>query len=280
MRIHVNGVSLFFDTEGSSLEQRDGALHPRPTVLAIHGGPGIDHAMYRPTLSPLTRVAQVVYLDLRGNGRSDRSTPDRWNLATWAEDVRAFCDALEIEKPVVLGSSFGGFVAQAYATRFPEHAGKLILCSTNPRFNLARALAMFERLGGPEAAAIARRFFQDPSPDIFQRYIQVCFPLYSRLPIQNPSPASLFHLDVARHFIGGEWHTFDFTRELERIRCPTLVLAGAHDPVLPFEGSEELVAHLPPALVRFERFPDCGHQLLSERPERALALIEEFLSQG
>jgi proline iminopeptidase len=278
MRIHVNGVSLFFDTEGSSLEQRGGELREKPTVLAIHGGPGIDHAMYRPTLSPLARVAQVIYLDLRGNGRSDRSTPDRWNLATWAEDVRAFCEALEIQKPVVLGTSFGGFVAQAYATRFPEHAGKLILCSTNPRFNLTRALAMFERLGGTEAATIARRFFQDPTPDIFQRYIQVCFPLYHRLTIQNPSPASLIHFDVARHFIGGEWHTFDFTRELERIRCPTLVLAGAHDPVLPFEGSEDLVSHLRPELVRFERFPDCGHELLSERPERALAIIEEFLS--
>jgi pimeloyl-ACP methyl ester carboxylesterase len=278
MRIHVNGVSLFFDTEGSSLEQRGRELHPRPTVLAIHGGPGGDHAMFRPMLSPLARVAQVVYLDLRGNGRSDRSTPDRWNLATWAEDVRAFCDALEIEKPVVLGASFGGFVAQAYATRFPEHPGKLILCSTNPRFNLPRVLGMFERLGGPEAASIARRFFQDPNLEVFQQYIQVCCPLYSQLPIQNPSPDSLINLDVARHFVGGEWHTFDFTHELGRIRCPTLVLAGAHDVVLPFEGSEELVAHLRPELVRFERFPDCGHTLLSERPERALAIIEEFLA--
>jgi proline iminopeptidase len=279
MRIHVNGVSLFFDTEGSKLEQRGKELRERPTVLAIHGGPGGDHAIFRPMLSSLTHVAQVVYLDLRGNGRSDRSTPDKWNLATWAEDVRAFCDALEIEKPVVLGSSFGGFVAQAYATRFPEHPGKLILCATNPRFNLSRALAMFERLGGAEAAAIARSFFANPSPSAFQSYIQVCLPLYSRLPIQHQSPDSIIHFDVARHFIGGEWHTFDFTRELERIRCPTLVLAGAHDPVLPFEGAEELVAHLRPELVRFERFPDCGHLVLSERPERALALIAEFISQ-
>ncbi len=280
MRIHVNGVSLFFDTEGSSLEQRGRALHERPTVLAIHGGPGVDQSMYRPTLSPLARVAQVIYLDLRGNGRSERSTPDRWNLATWADDVRAFCDALEIRKPVVLGASFGGFVAQAYATRFPEHPGKLILCSTNPRFNLTRALAMFERLGGPEAAAIARRFFQDPLPEVFQQYIQVCAPLYTRLPVQNPNPEPIINFDVARHFIRGEWHTFDFTRELERIRCPTLVLAGEHDVVLPFEGSEELVAHLRPELVRFERFPDCGHTLLAERPDRALAIIEEFLANG
>jgi proline iminopeptidase len=280
MHIQVNGVSLFFDTEGPVLEQQGPELRERPTVVALHGGPGLDHSMYRPALSPLARTAQVVYLDLRGNGRSERSTPDRWNLATWAEDVRAFCDALGIHRPVVLGASFGGFVAQAYATRFPEHPGKLVLLSTNARFNLPRSLAMFERLGGPEAAAVARQFFTDPTPSVFQQYVQVCYPLYSRLPAKHESPAPILHADVALHFIRGEWHTFDSTKELGRIRCPTLVLAGEHDPVLPFEGSQELVSRLPPEHVRFERFPDCGHELLSERPDRVVALLEEFLRAG
>jgi proline iminopeptidase len=277
MRIHVNGVSLFFDTDGSKLEQHGAELRERPTVLAIHGGPGIDHAMYRPFLSGLTRVAQVIYLDLRGNGRSDQGPPEQWNLTSWAEDIRAFCDTLGIQKPVVLGTSFGGFVAQAYATRFPEHPGKLILCSTNARFDLRRSLAMFEKLGGAEAAAVARCFFADPTPEAFQRYLQVCYPLYSQLPAKHPSPAPIIQFPVARHFIGGEWHTFDFSLALKRVRCPTLVLAGAHDPVLPFESSEEMVSSLPRELVRFERFPDCGHEILSERPDRAQELMEEFI---
>lgn len=280
MRIHVNGVSLFFDTEGPVLEQQGPELRERPTVVAIHGGPGLDHSMYRPALSALARTAQVVYLDLRGNGRSERSTPDHWNLATWAEDVRAFCDTLGIHRPVVLGASFGGFVAQAYATRFPEHPGKLVLLSTNARFNLTRSLSMFERLGGPEAAAVARQFFTDPTPPLFQRYVQVCYPLYSRLPAKHPSPDPIIHADVALHFMRGEWHTFDFTEELGRIQCPTLVLAGEHDPVLPFEGSQELVSRLPPEHTRFERFPDCGHELISERPDRVVELMEELLRAG
>lgn len=277
MRIHVNGVSLFFDTEGLKLEQHGTELRERPTVLALHGGPGVDHAMYRPMLSALTEVAQVVYLDLRGNGRSDASSPEHWNLATWADDVRAFCDALEIRKPVVLGTSFGGFVAQAYATRYPEHPGKLILCSTNARFNLERTVAMFEQRGGPEAGAVARQFLTDPSPASFMRFLQVCHPLYTHLPVKQQSPASIVQLAVAQHFIGGEWHRFDFTRELGKIRCPTLVLAGKHDPILPFAGSEEMVALLPPERTRFEAFPDCSHDLLAERPERAMGIISEFI---
>ena len=86
MRIHINGVSLFFDTEGPSLEQRGTTLHERPTVVAIHGGPGIDHAMYRPTLSALARTAQVVYpLPARTTVREYTVQ----EIATWREPSAA-----------------------------------------------------------------------------------------------------------------------------------------------------------------------------------------------
>jgi pimeloyl-ACP methyl ester carboxylesterase len=277
MRISVNGASLFFEVEGTKLVQQGSALLPRPTLIVLHGGPGVDHATNRPYLSPLASVAQVIYLDQRGNGRSDLSTPDCWNLDTWADDVRAFCDALEIEAPVVLGTSFGGFVAQAYATRYPAHPSQLILCSTAPRFDLGRCLAMFQKLGGTLAMEAARAFFSDVTPERLQRYIETCLPLYNRLPIRTPSPAPIERREVAQHFIRGEWHTFDFTDALALIRCPTLVLAGAHDPVLPIEGAEALVAGIPPGLATLERFEDCGHNLLAEQPERALATIAAFL---
>lgn len=49
----------------------------------------------------------------------------------WADDVMGFCEALDIESPIVLGWSFGGFVAMAYGARHPEHPAKLILQSTS-----------------------------------------------------------------------------------------------------------------------------------------------------
>ena len=120
---------------------------------------------------------------------------------------------------------------------------------------------------GSEAVAVARRLFTAPTRDT----------LYRRIEGEDLSPASIRQLDVAQYFVGREWHTFDFRAELARIRCPTLILAGAYDPVMPFEGSEEMAACLNPELVRFEGFPDCGHALLSERPAQALALMEAFI---
>ena len=90
-----------------------------------------------------------------------------WNLAQWGDDVRAFCDALGIANPIVLGASFGGMVALAYATRHPDHPSKLVLISTEAAGDtyLERRVAMFERFGGPEVGALARsRFLDADSP--------------------------------------------------------------------------------------------------------------------
>ncbi len=150
MRIWVNGVRLYFDIEGAGLLAQEWRMQEVPTVILLHGGPGADHSIYEPDFTALTDVAQVIYLDHRGNGRSDDGPPELWTLAQWADDLVAFCDALGIVKPVVYGASFGGMVAMAYATRHPEHAGKLVLVSTSAQAtsHTDAKIAMRTRLGG------------------------------------------------------------------------------------------------------------------------------------
>ena len=151
MHVLVNGVRLFFDVEGARLVPDGPSMREKPTLILLHGGPGFDHTIYKPAYSRLTDVAQVIYLDHRGNGRSDGGPKEHWTLAQWGDDLRAFCDALGIEKPIVLGVSFGGMVAMAYATRHPAHPGKLALVSTEAKGDsyLERRVEMFTRLGGP-----------------------------------------------------------------------------------------------------------------------------------
>jgi pimeloyl-ACP methyl ester carboxylesterase len=131
VKVNIGDVSLFFDVDGAELVTAGAWMHQRPTVLLLPTGPGsADHSIFKDTVGPpLAKIAQVVYLDHRGAGRSDRSTAEHWNLETWADDAQRFCEMLEIARPVVLGSGFGAFVALRLAVRHPELVRALVLLS-------------------------------------------------------------------------------------------------------------------------------------------------------
>jgi proline iminopeptidase len=278
MHIQVGGVRLFFDVDGAKLVPDGPAMRERPTLLLLHGGPGFDHSSYKPAMAPLADAAQLVYLDHRGNGRSDRGTPDQWNLAQWGDDVRDFCDALGIEKPIVFGNSFGGMVAMAYATRHPDHPGKLVLSSTTAKSRFDRVLAAFERLGGPEAREAARLYWEKPGAETLPDYTRLCFPLYSRT-LRDPDAnnRTIWNFEVMYAFGGGEDQTFDLLPDLAKIRCPTLVLGGEDDPVCPIDDQADIAAAIPPQWVRFERFAGCGHGVYRDDPQRAFAMLRAFM---
>lgn len=76
MHVVVNGTRLWFDVDGPALVPEGPEMRERPTVVLLHGGPGsFDHSYFKPDFTRLTREAQVVYLDLRGHGRSAWGDP-------------------------------------------------------------------------------------------------------------------------------------------------------------------------------------------------------------
>jgi proline iminopeptidase len=286
MHVSVNGVRLFFDVEGAKFVPDGPVMREKPVLLMLHGGPGADHSIYRPAYSALADIAQIIYLDHRGNGRSEDGPQQNWNLAQWGDDVRAFCDTLGIVDPIVLGASFGGMVALAYATRHPDHPSKLIVISTEARGGSYpdRRVELFERFGGPEVGALARRRFLEfhGHPDQASRdaWRQLAMPLYFRTP-RDPDMArrAVNRPEVLQWFTrpGGESDTFNMFPDLHRIQCPTLVMGGEDDPMHPIESQADIAAALPADLVQFEQFANCGHAVVPDAPERAMALIREFI---
>lgn len=102
MNVDVNGTRLWFDVDGAGLVPDGPAMRERPTVVLLHGGPGsFDHTYFKPEFARLASVAQVVYLDLPGHGRSQWGDPESWSFEACADDVRGFCDALGIARPIV-----------------------------------------------------------------------------------------------------------------------------------------------------------------------------------
>ena len=70
----------------------------------------------------------------------------------------------------------------------------------------------------------------------------------------------------------------DFRQALGRVQCPVLLMVGDRDPIMPIAFSEEVARCLPQHPVRFERFPGCGHVMKADDPERALAVLRDFVT--
>jgi proline iminopeptidase len=257
----------------------------RRTLVAVHGGPGLDHINLKAALAPLAKQVQVLYYDQRGHGRSDHGTCEFWNLPTWADDLRRLCDALVLVKPVVLGSSFGGHVALTYAGLFPGHAGGIILASTTGgRSDHQSSIEVFRRLGGDEAAAIAAREFAEPTEESLTEFRRVCHPLYSSKPaateeLRHPQPRSIQTTAVNRHYFRNEASRFDPWSVLSMIKSPVLILAGEDDPVCPLPIAEDLARQLPAGTTRLLRVPGARHAIFRDRPDIAFAAVEDFIRQ-
>jgi proline iminopeptidase len=274
------GVRLFVDIEGPGLVPDGAVMREQPTLVLLHGGPGYDHSSFKPIFSQLADVAQIVYVDHRGHGRSSRRPAAEWTLDTFADDVVRLCDALGIAKPIVLGQSFGGFVAQRYLARHPAHPGKVVLSSTSHHMGLARKLDMFEQLGGAAARAAAQAFWTDPCEATWAPYQQVCTPLYNTRPAADPLARgrTVFNNEILFASASGEQRTMNLLPGLAGVQCPVLVMAGAVDPVTPLADAQEIAAAIPAPWGRLVTLADAGHGAWRDEPEAAMQTLRDFIT--
>lgn len=134
---------------------------------------------------------------------------------------------------------------------------------------------MFERLGGEQPRAVAERFFRDPTLEHYEEFKVTCLPLY------NPGPSdpnllarTLLRPEVGIHFFRGEAFTYDWFGGLDRIRSPTLILAGELDPITTVADHQDMAACIRGS--RLEVFAGAGHGVFRDKPAEALEVIREF----
>lgn len=275
---------LSVDVEGARLRVEGGRLVERPVVVVLHGGPGFDQGYLRPDLAALAEHAQLVFPDLRGQGRSGPAPLETCTLERMADDVAELCDVLGLDAPVVLGHSAGGFVALHLAVRHPASVGGLILCSTMP--TLAPLLdpdppAGLAERAGPQAAQVAQRLFGgDFSAGTLAAFDREVLPFYGG-PAHTGVPARVMALsplstDLAAYFFGKLAPSYDVRPWLGDIDVPTLVVTGRHDWVCPPVGSHQLATGIPGA--ELAEIPDAGHFPFAEEPAAFLAAVTPFLA--
>lgn len=281
MKVSIGDIRLWFDVLNPGLVTDGPVMREKPPLLALHGGPGFDHTDFKGLIEPLCDFAQVVLYDHRAMGRSDDCDKSLWNLDQWAADVHAFCAALGIERPIVLGWSFGGMVAQVCAAHYPGELAGLVLLSTAARLLTERSEAAFERVGGPEARDLFHRNMVERDTSSFEDYLRVCLPLYTvkRDPtyLSEHETRPIVRQDVTEHFLWGEGAEMDLRPELAKIVCPTLILNGRHDPITPPECSDEMEEALVNSRVTHVVGEQSSHDVPEDEPELFEQAVRAFV---
>lgn len=285
MKIQVNGTELYFDVVGSGLDAaRD--FRQRPTLLLLHGGPGFDHSYLRPWLDPVSEVAQLVYIDERGCGRSARHTHEYYQLGIMADDIVELCRALAIERPFVLGQSFGGFVALSIAQRHPDFPSGIILFDTSPAWTGGYDLDALEQLVGgdygKELRVIAYRESTGQASEAeLKRFEREIMPYYWHQHFKPEYIEDIFseanlNVDIATYMMGTLSREYDLRPSLPDIKVPALVLQGRYDWVTPMSGALEMAEKLPNATLHI--FEQSGHMVFMEEPEELAEVIKEWIA--
>lgn len=281
MKIAVNGVELFFDVYGSSLGPRGNELVDKPVIVALHGGPGIDHSQFVPWLTPIADQAQLILVDHRGNGRSSRPPVETRTLATMADDLEALRKALGLGRIVVFGMSFGGMLALTYAAAYPDSIAGLIPCATAASNEaLDRALDGMHELSTPEQReALARlRDGTVQSPADLDAVFGALAKFYEFDPAKTPASGfkPIADIDMLNWFFGHDRRNYDVRPRLSRIKAPTLVLTGRHDKIAPPPASEEILKGILHA--KQVMFEQSGHRLMREENAKFLQTVRGFIA--
>lgn len=263
--VSTNGINLYHELHGSG----------EPLVLIP--GLGYDGWMWHMMIPGLAERFQVISIDNRGSGRSDKPAGP-YTAGMLAADVAGLLDELGIAKAHIMGHSMGGFVAQAFALDYPERLDKLILSATNfggPRHVpiTPEAMAVLTDLSGDPIARLRRGIaiscapgFAEAQPGLVEEWVDYR--------VGHPIDPAGYQAQLAIG-LGVIAEAAAFEHKLERVAAPALIMFGEHDKVVPPANADLLASKI--AGARVEILPNAGHFFPFEVPDAAGAAVIRFL---
>ncbi|ODU62785.1 MAG: 2-hydroxy-6-oxo-2,4-heptadienoate hydrolase [Lautropia sp. SCN 66-9] len=244
-------------------------------VLLIHGsGPGVSAwANWRLTIPALAGRFRVIAPDMLGFGYSDRAA-DAYDMALWVEQLRSLLDTLEIEQTALVGNSFGGALALAFAIRYPRRVSRMVLMgAAGVPFTLTEGLDAV--WGYTPSVANMRRMLDIFAFDrslVTDDLAQLRYQASIRAGVQE-AYASMFPAPRQRWvdaLASGE-------ADIRALPHEALILHGREDRVVPLETSMKLAAWI--ARSQLHVFGRCGHWTQIEHARRFNAILTDFLAE-
>lgn len=288
--VDAHGVMIYYMTVGRGAP-----------LLIVHGGPGASYDYFLPYLLPLARHNKLVFIDERGSGKSEKlDDPSGYTVEKMVEDVEAVRQGLALGKISLLGHSYGGVLAQAYALKYQNNLTHLILASTFPSTSqMNQVFARMKEKMDPELRARidtlekaglfgkGKDYQKNRYPDDYMiaAWGEAYFPyVYHNRPDPNYDPIQngVMSWDLYREMWGsdgefvidGNLKSVEYVDRLHTIHVPTLLIVGDHDEVDPSLSQE---MHEKIAGSQIAIMPDSGHMTFVDQPEKFNDTVTLFL---
>jgi proline iminopeptidase len=249
-------------------------------LIVLHGGPGLDHQMFRPYLDPLAVGYRLLYVDERGQGRSERVDPATLSLDRFARDVELLAQALRLDRFALLGHSFGAIIATYHAVELGT-AGAYVISGGADESNamLADVEASLEALG--EAGKPIAASWEDEktvqTEEQLKQLLRVQLPFhFHREPPPGYAEDTVGSPEVLRHFASAGYGDFDYRPKLGQVAKPTLVVVGEHDRTTTPRAARILQNGI--AGSELVIIPDAGHLSFVEQTDVYLDAVRRFLN--
>jgi pimeloyl-ACP methyl ester carboxylesterase len=258
---HLNGIDIYYERFGAG-----------PALLYFNGS-GTTLETSRVSIDPYAEHFDVVAHDQRGLGATEK--PDGpYTMADYAADGAALLDHLELDRVRVIGTSFGGMVAQEFAVTFPERVERLALLCTSPGGEGRSSFPLHElaQLPPEERKAKGMSIVDSrwdeawlASHPVDQMIVDVIASTTPAEPGSERERGEWGQLEARSHH--------DVWDRLPRITSPTFVAAGRYDGIAPPANSEAIASQVPGAELHVY---EGGHAFFFQDPT-ALPEIIAFL---
>lgn len=269
------GVTLYYEVRGAK------AGTP---LFVINGGPGVDHTYMHSTLHPtsaLDELAQkrpVIFYDQRGVGQSPALKPGQsCTIADQVADLEALRAHLGHERVDILGHSFGGYLAMAYAARYPQRVAHLVLSDSGAP-KVTDTIFLFEKVFPEtnERMEAIKATDKATKKAQFMYYLSMLFYSPEKRKAYLDKVTTINVNDQIRDILWKDMEKLDFTPELQKFRFPTLVITGRFDMNVAPLVAYKIHKAIPNS--QFVVFEQSGHMPFYEERQGFVLLLDSFLS--
>ena len=284
--IEVDGGRIWYRLNGSQ------HLGTRPAIIVMHGGPGGTHRGNMPYVS-LSDEYPVILYDQLGTGNSSQpDNPENWQVDRFVAEIDHIRKALNLDRVIIAGHSWGGTLAAEYAVLNPPGLEAVILSS--PLINTQQWIAdnqvWIEQLPEETRETLRKHEAEGTTNDPDYRAAEEIF-YQHHMCRKNPCPGGDYRTDgpsdneqmyetmwgPTEFFAPGSLKNYDVSTRLPDIRVPTLMICGEYDEAVP-ESCRRYAGMIDGAQVVI--IPGAGHSTMQENEALYMQIVRTFLTES